>query len=130
MPKRRCFAAGQKAPIVLEALKEEKSIAQIASENSIYPEVDKTGLTDTSVHTLAIDPMVPATLYVGTDSGDGFKSTDVGRYWREAKTGIKYTDVGALAINPTTPATFFVWLWGSGVYKSTDGGGKWRVVVR
>jgi len=36
MPKRRHFTASQKAAIVLEVLKEEKTIAQIASENSIH----------------------------------------------------------------------------------------------
>ena len=38
MPKkRRRFAASQKAAIVLEVLKEEKSIAQIAAENGVHP---------------------------------------------------------------------------------------------
>jgi putative transposase len=37
MPKRRHFTASQKALIVLEALKEEKTIAQIAAENSVHP---------------------------------------------------------------------------------------------
>ena len=37
MPKRKIFTASQKAAIVLEALKEEKTIAQIASENSVHP---------------------------------------------------------------------------------------------
>jgi putative transposase len=37
MPKRKTFTAGQKAAIVLEALKEEKTIAQIASENGVHP---------------------------------------------------------------------------------------------
>jgi transposase len=38
MPKkRRRFAAGQKAAIVLEVLKEEKSIAEIAAENGVHP---------------------------------------------------------------------------------------------
>ena len=37
MPKRRIFTASQKAVIVLEALKEEKTIAQIASENTVHP---------------------------------------------------------------------------------------------
>ena len=35
--KRRRFTASQKAVIVLEALKEEKSIAQIAAENGVHP---------------------------------------------------------------------------------------------
>lgn len=34
--KRRRFAASQKTAIVLEALKEDKSVAQIAVENSVH----------------------------------------------------------------------------------------------
>lgn len=37
MPKRKRLSANQKAQIVLEAIREEKSVAQIAAENSIHP---------------------------------------------------------------------------------------------
>ena len=37
MPKRKRLTAGQKAQIVLEALREDKSVALIASENNIRP---------------------------------------------------------------------------------------------
>ena len=37
MPKRKTFTASQKAAIVLEALREEKTVAQIASENNVHP---------------------------------------------------------------------------------------------
>ena len=37
MPKRKRLSASQKAQLVLEALREEKSVAQIASENKIHP---------------------------------------------------------------------------------------------
>jgi len=37
MSKRKRMPANQKAQIVLEALYEEKTIAQIASENSVHP---------------------------------------------------------------------------------------------
>lgn len=37
MPKRKHLSASQKAQIVLEAIREEKSVAQIAAENSIHP---------------------------------------------------------------------------------------------
>ena len=37
MPKRKRLTASQKAQIVLEAIREEKSVAQIASENSMHP---------------------------------------------------------------------------------------------
>jgi transposase-like protein len=35
--KRRRFSASQKAAIVLEALQEEKGVAQIAAENGVHP---------------------------------------------------------------------------------------------
>ena len=37
MPKRKTFTTNQKAQIVLEMLREDKSVAQIASENNIHP---------------------------------------------------------------------------------------------
>jgi transposase len=37
MPKRKRLSASQKAQIVLEAIREEKSVAQLASENSLHP---------------------------------------------------------------------------------------------
>jgi putative transposase len=37
MPKRKRLSAIQKAQIVLEAIREDKSVAQIAAENSIHP---------------------------------------------------------------------------------------------
>jgi transposase-like protein len=39
MPKRKHFSATQKAQIALEILKEEKTINQIASENTVHPNV-------------------------------------------------------------------------------------------
>lgn len=37
MPKRKRLNASQKAQIILEALREDKTVAQIASENNIHP---------------------------------------------------------------------------------------------
>jgi transposase len=37
MPKRKRLSANQKAQIVLEALREDKSVAEIAAENSVHP---------------------------------------------------------------------------------------------
>src|SRR4029453_11904094 len=46
-----------------------------------------TGLTTGFVTTLAIDPLVPATLYAGTDAGV-FKTTDAGAHWAAVNTGL------------------------------------------
>jgi len=47
-----------------------------------------TGLTNTSVNILAIDPQTPTTLYVGTNGGGVFKSTDGGAHWSDMNTGL------------------------------------------
>jgi len=39
MPKRKRFSVSQKAQIILEVLKEERTMAQIASEYGIHPNV-------------------------------------------------------------------------------------------
>ena len=71
-----------------------------------------TGLTDTCVFTLAIDPETPTTLYVGTQYDGVFKSTNGGGDWVAFNTGLPNTNVRALAIDPATPATLYA---GTGV---------------
>src|SRR5436309_6731182 len=84
-----------------------------------------TGLTGVRVYALAIDPLIPTTLYAGTESGGVFKSSDGGASW--SATGL--TGVGGvltLAIDPLTPTTLYAGTGTSGVYKSTNGGVNWN----
>ncbi|MFA5873549.1 MAG: hypothetical protein WC832_06260, partial [Anaerolineales bacterium] len=73
------------------------------------------GLTDTHVRALAIDPTTPSTLYAGTYGGV-FKSTNGGGNWSALNTGLTNTDVYALAIDPTTPSTLYAGTHGGGVF--------------
>ena len=66
-----------------------------------------TGLTNTYVYALAIDPQTPDTLYAGTDGGGVFKSTNGGTNWTAINTGLTNTYVSALAIDPQTPETLY-----------------------
>ena len=66
-----------------------------------------TGLTNTDVYALAINPQTPDTLYAGTDGGGVFKSTNGGTNWTAMNTGLTNTNVHALAINPQTPETLY-----------------------
>ena len=66
-----------------------------------------TGLTNTYVHALAIDPATPSHLYAGTYGGGVFKSTNGGGNWSAVNTGLTNTDVRALAIDPATPTTLY-----------------------
>jgi len=89
-----------------------------------------TGLTDTYVTSLVIDPVTPATLYAGTFGGGVFKSTDGGTNWGAANTGLTVTPAGyiyvtALAIDPAKPGTLYAGSWSEGAFRSTDGGATW-----
>jgi hypothetical protein len=93
-----------------------------------------TGLTNTEVHSLAIDPHTPGTIYAGSSgtgtgpepTGDIFRSTDGGDHWMVVKTGI--AKVYCLAIDPLTPTTLYAGIWGSGVFRTTDSGTTWTAV--
>jgi photosystem II stability/assembly factor-like uncharacterized protein len=86
-----------------------------------------------AVLTLAIDPLNPGTVYVGT-SGGVYKSTDGGAHWQVMNTGL--VEVGILALDPQNPTTIYGVTRGtdeskgykSSVYKSTDGGAHWEPV--
>lgn len=53
------------------------------------------------VRPLAIDPLVPSTLYAGTTMNGVFRSTDGGASWAPMNDGLTTTSVGALAISPS-----------------------------
>jgi photosystem II stability/assembly factor-like uncharacterized protein len=83
------------------------------------------------VYALAINPVVPTTLYAGTVGGV-FRSTDGGNSWSAANGGVldQLGDVRALVINPTSPSILYAGIPGSiaGVFRSTDGGNSWSTL--
>ena len=84
--------------------------------------VVNTGLTNTGVLSLAINPETPLVVYAGTRGGGVFKTTDGGTNWRAVNTGLTNTDVVSLAINPQNPLVVYAGTHGGGVFKSMDGG--------
>jgi photosystem II stability/assembly factor-like uncharacterized protein len=95
----------------------------------------QTGLMDTNVTVLAIDPRNPSTLYAGTQRDwygptvfQGLlKSTDNGVTWFAINHGL--SDVtnraSALLVDPKSPSTLYAAFTGDGVFKSSDGGASW-----
>jgi photosystem II stability/assembly factor-like uncharacterized protein len=86
-----------------------------------------TGLpAERDIQALAIDPVVPSTLYAGAGlySGGIFKSIDSGTTWTAASSGLPAVGrIQTLAVDPATPSTIYAGGWG--VFKSTDSGGTW-----
>jgi photosystem II stability/assembly factor-like uncharacterized protein len=82
------------------------------------------------VLTLAIDPMIPTTLYAGTQTQGVFKSMDSGSSWVPVNSGLVNVKIGALAIDPLLPTTIYAGTYGNdgtngAAYKSVDGGKHW-----
>lgn len=73
-----------------------------------------------NVTALAIDPVTPATLYAGTESGV-FKSTDGGGSWSAFNAGLTAPYVYALTVDPVTPAI---------LYAGTNHGGVFEIHPR
>ena len=83
-----------------------------------------TGLPNSSVNVVAIDPLNPSTLYAGlggrsTKARGVFKSTDGGNTWRSS--GLAGWNIQAIAIDPKQSSTVY-----AGPHKSTDGGATWN----
>jgi photosystem II stability/assembly factor-like uncharacterized protein len=89
-----------------------------------------TGLTNTPVLTLAVDPRMPTTVYAGTLGGGIFKSTDGGGHWSAGNTGLTNTEILSLAIDPETPTILYASTHGGRdrLFKTTDGGATWTIV--
>lgn len=106
---------------------------------------DDQGLASTGA--VAVDPITPATVYLGTGEGnirnisyDGngvYKSTDAGATW--APIGLEGTGrIPRIVIDPLHPDTLFVAALGdyygtdgsqAGLHRSTDGGASWTHVL-
>jgi photosystem II stability/assembly factor-like uncharacterized protein len=98
------------------------SLGAISTQSSFY------------VHSLAIDPSAPQTIYAGTTDGI-FKSTDGGYHWNGRNTGLPsmMEEVHSLWIDPSNPQRLYSGIrnrnsddvaWGQ-IFKSMDGGSSW-----
>ncbi len=95
-----------------------------------------TGITS-SVYSLEIDPLVPATLYAGTRAGV-YKTTDGAGTWNLIQADASLRNVTAFAIDQTAHATLYAgtgtgeWpqtYYGNAVYKSSDAGENWSLAA-
>jgi photosystem II stability/assembly factor-like uncharacterized protein len=85
------------------------------------------GLTVTSVNTLAVAPNTPNTLYAASFEGV-FRSTDGGTSWTKATgNGLSGTFANTMAVDPSNASVVFLGTFGN-LFKTTDGGNNWSVV--
>jgi photosystem II stability/assembly factor-like uncharacterized protein len=151
------FTTGPNALIVYKSTNLHEIAPTWAAANSGLP-VPPVGANalDLRGRAIAIDPVNPQILYLGTEltfvgsappsgvANGVFKSTNGGTTWTQSSNGLPTwtgsnttrLNVFALAIDPTNPSTIYAAAARSGsdrssqagVYKSTDGGANWSSV--
>ena len=68
-----------------------------------------------------IDPTNGQTLYVGSEGGGVFKSSDGGDHWLAVNSGLDELSVSGLAMDPANSSVLYA-CGPSGVYKTLTGG--------
>ncbi len=89
------------------------------------------GLAITDVHSLAVDPKTPTTIWAGTHGGGVYVSRDGGASWTAAGAGIpglRGAAVREVMVDPSVPDLLYAATPG-GVYVSRDRGAHWRTLT-
>ena len=90
-----------------------------------------TGLTNSNVRCLIIDPLDPDILYAGTFGGGVFKTIDGGANW-DAFNGdfllgeLLNLTILSLAMDPDDPDILYAGTAGNGVFRSINGASNWQ----
>jgi hypothetical protein len=98
------------------------SVQKSVDGGTTWSDAVATGISSPTA--FVMDPVAPATLYVGGVNGIA-KSIDAGASWTPVNAGLTNTNITGLVIDPSAPATLFA-ATNSGVFKSTDGGTSWN----
>jgi photosystem II stability/assembly factor-like uncharacterized protein len=78
---------------------------------------------------IAVHPMNPDIVYVGTYNDGILKTTNGGSDWVVINDGLGALQIRSLAIHPAHPETVFAGSGdGTGIFKTTDGGDNWEEV--
>lgn len=92
---------------------------------SIGPEYMNTGLGATGrVTSIAVDPVSPNTIYVGSRGMGVWKTTNRGSSWRPVADNLPSLLVQSLVIAPSNRNLVYT-VTSAGVFRSTDGGSSW-----
>jgi photosystem II stability/assembly factor-like uncharacterized protein len=104
--------------------------ATVDNESVSIPVTVATPAAGTNVTSIEVDPVQPATVYVGIDGQGVYRSPDSGSSWSHltlptgANLQIRALAPVRLAGSPAT--TLYAGSYGGGVYRSTDGGTTWN----
>jgi hypothetical protein len=81
------------------------------------------------IHSIAVDPTAPTTLYVGAPRCGIWKTTDGGASWAAVGDSLPTLALAALAVDPGTPTRVYAVLAGDGIYRSDDAAATWKKIA-
>ena len=87
-----------------------------------------TRLLATPVHSVALDPITPSTIYACTHFGGIYKTTDGGAAWTSANADLMPVGCGVLVVHPLVPATVYA-IAGDGLVRSDNAAASWSAAV-
>ncbi len=89
----------------------------------------KNGLPDpVSVHTVAVHPLDPSIVFIGTQDGP-YVSHDRGTHWMRPDFP-DHVQIWSILVHPAAPRTILAGASPVAVYRSDDGGERWRLLAR
>jgi hypothetical protein len=80
------------------------------------------------IHSIAVHPTTPTTLYVGGPGCGIWKTTDGGASWTPVGDSLPTLALAALAVDPVTPSRVYAVLAGAGIYRSDDAAATWTKI--
>jgi len=84
------------------------------------------GVSNTNILSLAIDPVTTTTLYAGTWGGGIFRTLNSGDTWSSLNTGLTHTVVNTILVDPTAPTRIYAGTMLGGVFWYDNSGlGTW-----
>ncbi len=85
--------------------------------------------------TVAVNPLNPKTIYIGSADGGVWKTYDEGEHWFAVSDDLPTQAMGAIVVNPVDTSTVIIgtgeanfggnMFEGAGMFRSTDGGSSW-----
>jgi photosystem II stability/assembly factor-like uncharacterized protein len=118
-----------------KAVDEKQRLAAVAAATSgqwkaIGPQPIQSGPTTYSgrVWGIGVDPRNSNVVYIGTDGGGVWGTTDGGTNWAPLTDSQANINIRDLELAPSAPDTIFAATYGGGVLKSTDDGRTWTAL--
>ena len=89
---------------------------------------DAPGACSGRVWGIGVDPRNSNVVYIGTDGGGVWGTTDGGTNWAPLTDSQANINIRDLTLAPSAPDTIFAATWGGGVLKSSDDGATWTTL--